>query len=990
MGRTLQQFLTLIRNNITDPLLRQNTAKRQREVMEAFATDYFNKQSDSLQINQVAGLQNRLDQLGVVFQPFQADGSGIPDVDINNQTQFNDWVMNYLRELAGLIQVPARPTEGQVDDTGDTYSVAIVPGYAVLSDYQGFSPYTNGTVILTSATGYIQNGRVYLKGVTGPAQNGEVGIGVAASGARPAGPFLTNQQPFTGSTVIVAPPTKATAPYFGAIDDVNNTVSLGSQYSFTEVRWGVEGQGPQALGSNSVCSPGNIAGRLFAYVVADPATNRLQSDTVYSPAFSQAGAANNAPVVSLSSPQAGQSLTTGTLVVLNATPQDSDGTIAKVEFLDNGVKFAETTVAPHTIQAALTAGAHSFTARAIDDKAAVGFSNAITITGTAASSQKNLYFLFIGNSIIKGDYNDLFEYVVSGAQNYLTSINDTRTITALNLGVNGTTNSAINANFAVAYGNQLKSVDAAITDALANNFDVHVFIEENYNDFRAPYQNRTANDVFIQNQAIVTKIKAKSAAIKIAVVTPGPDRLSEYNPGETTYPTRSDFPQVAQQIATLVANDSKTGTQRYKVINRTLDNIYKAEKPTESVDGVHPNQVAVTDRYVGPRYLDAFKENEFGLPQPAPVTAPVAPANPHYLGNQMVTFPTQVGLTTAGSIITSTLVDEAEGDYGATGLAVLKMPPNVDCWVGVEFTNTDSQSSVIGVSTEYARKRYTAMNAGFGRYLDGVYAAEGGTYTQVSGATVTNGQKFRIHQSANNVLTLEQSNGSGWGPSLHTFPFLGAVDKFIVLNLAKSGKAYYAQGSGLVSVGTTDATYVLGATPISFSGTDLSYSNGRLAATNNRKFGLYGAGGLSGWKMPANQDCWVGHKVHLAEAFDSVLGLREVNFLPVPDAEGQYYGGFTYRLWNASYDPAGGDKHYFYSGMNSANQNLDIEAMPGYFARHRKAGNLMYEEVSYDGVNFFNPKPPYAIDGSKDWYIMVDSSGPGVMWFPQGVGLVAV
>lgn len=394
MGRTLQQILTLIRNNITDPLLRQNTAKRQREVMEAFATDYFNKQSDSLQINQVAGLQSRLDQLGIVFQPFQIDASGIPDVAIDNQTQYNDWVLNYLRKIAGVIEVPARPTDGQVDDVADTYSVALVPGFAVLSDYQGYSPYTTGTVILTNSTGYIQNGRVYLKNVTGPAGVNDVGIGVAASGARPAGPFLTNQQPFTGTAVIVTPPpaaTKASAPYFGVIDDVNNTVTLGSQYAFTEVRWGVEGQGAQALASNSVCSPGNIVGRLFAYVIADPAANRLQSDTVYSTAFSGAVGTNNAPTATISVVGGGTNFAVGQSVTLQLSGADSDagGSVVKLELLDNGVKISGAEFAGNSgmIQSPpLTAGSHNFTARATDNGGLTGLSTAVVVTAAAASA----------------------------------------------------------------------------------------------------------------------------------------------------------------------------------------------------------------------------------------------------------------------------------------------------------------------------------------------------------------------------------------------------------------------------------------------------------------------------------------------------------------------------------------------------------------------------------------------------------------------------
>jgi hypothetical protein len=177
--------------------------------------------------------------------------------------------------------------------------------------------------------------------------------------------------------------TKASSPYFGAIDDINNIVTLGSNYSFTEVRWGVEGQGAQALASNSICSPGNIAGRLFAYVIADAASNRLQSDTVYSSPFSLNAVANNAPTATISLASGTSNVTAGQTVTLNLAGADSDGTVTKVEALDNGVKIGEVSGASGALQsAALTEGTHNFTAKAYDDKGASGLSVAVTVTAT--------------------------------------------------------------------------------------------------------------------------------------------------------------------------------------------------------------------------------------------------------------------------------------------------------------------------------------------------------------------------------------------------------------------------------------------------------------------------------------------------------------------------------------------------------------------------------------------------------------------------------
>lgn len=198
------------------------------------------------------------------------------------------------------------------------------------------------------------------------------------------------------ATTSTTPPVgvKATKPSFGTIDDVNNLVSLTSNYSYTEVYWGVEGSNlpAQQLASNSQCAPGNIGGRLFAYVVASSDGTRLQSDTAYtSQAFTIAVAANSAPSVTLDSPQAGQTLNDGDMVVLNATPDDAQGAsdIKQVDYFDNGVKFATTTAFPHTVQRALTTGSHSFTAKVYDQAGLTGLSNAIPI-GTLSSLKVTL------------------------------------------------------------------------------------------------------------------------------------------------------------------------------------------------------------------------------------------------------------------------------------------------------------------------------------------------------------------------------------------------------------------------------------------------------------------------------------------------------------------------------------------------------------------------------------------------------------------------
>lgn len=196
---------------------------------------------------------------------------------------------------------------------------------------------------------------------------------------------------------------KATPPSFGAIDDINNIVTLTSNYPYTEVRWGVETQSAQPLASNSICSPGNIAGRLFAYVIANSALNRTQSDTVFSAPFSVSATANNAPTASISIVGGVNTVAVGQSVTLNLSGSDTDGSVVKVEALDNGVKIGEITGASGLLQTVgLSVGVHNFTARSVDDKNATGIS-AVAIVNAQASSNSSA--AYASEDYFSQDYN---------------------------------------------------------------------------------------------------------------------------------------------------------------------------------------------------------------------------------------------------------------------------------------------------------------------------------------------------------------------------------------------------------------------------------------------------------------------------------------------------------------------------------------------------------------------------------------------------------
>jgi RHS repeat-associated protein len=92
---------------------------------------------------------------------------------------------------------------------------------------------------------------------------------------------------------------------------------------------------------------------------------------------------NDPPVVGLTSPSAGQQFSTGASVTLQAMAGDTDGSIARVEFLIDGVEVAQVTTGPHVATWIATTGSHTVKARAVDNQGATTNSASITITVNA-------------------------------------------------------------------------------------------------------------------------------------------------------------------------------------------------------------------------------------------------------------------------------------------------------------------------------------------------------------------------------------------------------------------------------------------------------------------------------------------------------------------------------------------------------------------------------------------------------------------------------
>ncbi|MDX1374033.1 MAG: RHS repeat-associated core domain-containing protein [Burkholderiales bacterium] len=101
----------------------------------------------------------------------------------------------------------------------------------------------------------------------------------------------------------------------------------------------------------------------------------------------------NAPTVSITSPAAGSAFGAPASVTVTADAQDSDGTVAQVDFFANGSPIGTDTASPFTIDwANVQAGVYSLTAVATDNEGLQTTSAAVPITVGAG---KALYFIHV-------------------------------------------------------------------------------------------------------------------------------------------------------------------------------------------------------------------------------------------------------------------------------------------------------------------------------------------------------------------------------------------------------------------------------------------------------------------------------------------------------------------------------------------------------------------------------------------------------------------
>jgi LmbE family N-acetylglucosaminyl deacetylase len=98
-------------------------------------------------------------------------------------------------------------------------------------------------------------------------------------------------------------------------------------------------------------------------------------------------AASAPPTATVTAPAAGATFTAPATIAIAANASDTDGTVARVEFLANGSVVGEDTTSPYTFSwSGVAVGSYNLSARAVDNAGAVGSSTTVPVTVEQASA----------------------------------------------------------------------------------------------------------------------------------------------------------------------------------------------------------------------------------------------------------------------------------------------------------------------------------------------------------------------------------------------------------------------------------------------------------------------------------------------------------------------------------------------------------------------------------------------------------------------------
>lgn len=189
-----------------------------------------------------------------------------------------------------------------------------------------------------------------------------------------AAPSVVMDKPINGQNFVVGSPVQVSA------------LATAAAGSITQVEFLVNGAslvGPSnpdlVVPFGTTWTPTAAGSYTFAAVATDSA-----GQTTISAAVTVTVSANQAPSATLVSPVSGTGLSVGTPISLIASASDTDGTIASVSFLANGLFIGTSTAPPYAFSwTPGAAGGYSLVARAVDNSGNVTESTAVSVNVAA-------------------------------------------------------------------------------------------------------------------------------------------------------------------------------------------------------------------------------------------------------------------------------------------------------------------------------------------------------------------------------------------------------------------------------------------------------------------------------------------------------------------------------------------------------------------------------------------------------------------------------
>jgi regulation of enolase protein 1 (concanavalin A-like superfamily) len=190
-----------------------------------------------------------------------------------------------------------------------------------------------------------------------------------------AGGIVVVRRAALGQTIVKQRLSTSLAPVYLRLERRSSQVAVS--YSTTGTTW-------TSFGNLSVSFPADV----YAGLVVAAGTSGGMGAAAFDRLSLVSIAANQPPLVSLTSPSSGAAVATGQTVALSATASDPDDVVTRVEFKVNGVTLGSDTTAPYAASwAAATAGTYSVVATAWDYDGAATTSSAALVTVASSTTQ---------------------------------------------------------------------------------------------------------------------------------------------------------------------------------------------------------------------------------------------------------------------------------------------------------------------------------------------------------------------------------------------------------------------------------------------------------------------------------------------------------------------------------------------------------------------------------------------------------------------------